>query len=369
MTHRLCQLLVALLLVVGPVSCTRPPELVGIDNATKPVAAHREATRRKVFIATTREATEVIGAFYSADRAPALGFASVVVSIPPNHVPGTIERPKKLPPDPDTEFAVIEPTVFGNGDVFARQIDRALAELPPEDRHVLFFVHGYNNTISDSILRIAQFVEDTNFNGVPVLFSWASAGRTTHYVYDLNSALIARPKLIQAARYLATTKAEGFSVFAHSMGSLLLVEAIVEEKLNGTNDTRARIDNVMLAAPDIDLDLFKTQLAYLNQQQKNFYVFVSKNDRALGFSKRISGGIERVGNANAVELAELGVSVIDLSEIEDSTSGSHSKFAGSPEVVQLIGKGLSKGTFREGQQAPTLVEVLGGVPVLKVLVD
>lgn len=369
MTYRLCQLLVALLLVVGPVSCTRPPELVGIDNAVKPVQAQREATRRKVFIATTREATDVIGAFYSAERAPELGFASVVVSIPPNHVPGQIERPEKLPPRPDTEFAVIEPSVYANGKVFAGQINRALAALPPQDRHVLFFVHGYNNTISDSILRIAQFVEDTEFNGIPVLFSWASAGKATHYVYDLNSALIARPKLLQAAQYLGTTDAVGFSVFAHSMGSMLLVEAIVQEKLAGGYDARSRIDNIMLAAPDIDFDLFKSQIGYLNEKQRNFYVFVSQDDKALGFSKRISGGVQRVGNADAAELAELGVTVIDLSDIEDSSSGSHSKFAGSPEVVQLIGRGLSSDTFREGQQAPTLVEVLGGVPVLNVLVE
>ena len=57
------------------------------------------------------------------------------------------------------------------------------------------------------------------------------------------------------------------------------------------------------------------------------------------------------------------VHVIDLSDIDDSSSGSHSKFAGSPEVVQLIGAGLnSAGRFGE-TSSPALAEILAGVPI------
>jgi esterase/lipase superfamily enzyme len=358
-----------IVLLIALVSCTRPPELVGVDNATRPVAAQKQATKRKVFIATTREATDVTGAFYSAERAPELGFASVVVSIPPTHVKGQTERPKRLPPNPDTEFAVIEPTVYGAGSVFVSQINKALAQLPPKDRHVLLFVHGYNNTISDSILRIAQFVEDTEFTGIPVLMSWASAAKTTHYVYDLNSVLAARPKVNELAGLLRQTNAVGVSVFAHSMGTMLLMEAIVQGEIAGSYNRQGRIDNVMLAAPDIDIDVFRSQLSYIPKKHRNFFIFVSSDDKALGFSRRISGGVDRVGASSAAELASLGVTVIDLSQVEDSSTGSHSKFAGSPEVVQLIGNSLAQDNFDTSQSAPTLVEVLGGVPVLRVLAE
>ena len=72
----------------------------------------------------------------------------------------------------------------------------------------------------------------------------------------------------------------------------------------------------------------------------------------------------RVGAADAQTLDSLGVSVIDLSEIEDSASGSHSKFAGSPEIVQLIGNGLKEDHYQDGQRQPVLVEAFGGRPVL-----
>ena len=346
------------------VSCSRPPDLIGIDNIKRPVDSVQSVTKRKVFIATTREATEVSGTFFSGDRSPEVGYASVVVSIPPNHVSGGIERAKSLPPDPLTEFAVVDPAVYDSGPVFIRHLNAELAKLPPKDRKVLFFVHGYNNTISDSILRIAQFAEDTDFNGIPVLFSWASAAKVSHYVYDLNSALIARPKLIAFSHLLLTSNAAGFDVFAHSMGSMLVVEALVQTNLAGNSRRLGRLDNLMLAAPDIDLDLFKSQLSQLSSADHAMFVFVSADDKALGFSRRISGGVERVGSADAAELADLGVTVIDLSKIEDSTSGTHSKFAGSPEVVQLIGNSLKENNYNKASTQPSLVEFLSGVPVV-----
>lgn len=350
------------------VSCGRAPDLVGVENADNPIALATETKKRKVFIATTREASEVTEVFYSSERAPDLGFASVVVSIPPNHQPGELERAKRLPPDPLTEFAVIEPTVYGSGNGFVASINRELAKLPPRDRKVLLFVHGYNNTISDSILRMAQFVEDTSFNGVPVLFSWASGGKASLYVYDLNSALTARPMFLEAADVLGRTSATGFDVFAHSMGSMLTVEAIVHASTEGTYNQGSRLNNVMLASPDIDLNLFESQLAQLAPKDRNFFVFVSSDDKALRFSRRISGGVTRVGAADASELEELGVSVIDLSLIDDSSSGSHSKFAGSPEVVRLIGRSLEQDNYVSGQNRTTLVEVLDGVPVIRDIV-
>jgi len=334
----------------------------------KPVATVATAVKRPIFMITTREASDVIGVFYSEKRAPELGFSSVTVSIPPNHETGNLERPIKMPPDPETEFAIVEPVTYASDSVFLSHLDRELSKRAPKDRSILFFVHGYNNSVSDSLLRIAQFSEDTGFAGVPVLFSWASAAKASRYVYDLNSALIARPKLLETGQILRRSKARGVNLFAHSMGAFLTVEAIVQAQLIGRYPKNSGwFHNIMLAAPDIDMDLFKTQLATLPENKRNIFVFVSHDDKALGFSRRISGGVQRAGAADDVELTELGVTVIDLSSVDDSTSGTHSKFAGSPEVVQLIGKSLTQDNFRKPPRAPTLVDTLNGIPVLNVL--
>jgi esterase/lipase superfamily enzyme len=356
---------VLLALSVGLLAgCGRPPELVGIDNPATPAESVEGVSRHRIFITTTREASEVVGAFFSGERAPELGLASVDVTVPPTHVTGQLERPQRLPPDPLTEFAVVDPVVYRDDASFVTEVNRELARRPAGDRKILLFVHGYNNTTSDAILRLGQFVEDTGFNGVPVLFTWASAARAPRYVYDLNSALVARGKVAEMAAILSKTRATSVDVFAHSMGSFLTMEGLVDAQQEGRLNDRNVIDSVMLASPDIDIDLFRTQLAQLPKPViERMFLLVSKDDAALRFSRRIAGGVPRVGAANTEELEGLGLTVIDLSEIEDSSSGSHSKFAGSPEVVRLIGTGLNANQRFGESQTPVLGKLLGDLPI------
>jgi esterase/lipase superfamily enzyme len=346
------------------VGCGRPPDLIGIDNPEIPVASVADLSRHKIFIATTREASEVVGAFYSAGRAPDIGLASVAVTVPPTHVLGALERPETLPPDPRTQFAVVDPIVYSSDTAFIREINEELATRPPGQREVLLFIHGYNNTTSDALLRLAQFVEDTGFQGVPVLFTWASAARAPRYVYDLNSALVARVKLKDVSDILVRTNAESAEILAHSMGTFLLMEGLVNAQQGGYLGQRTAINHIMLASPDIDIDLFRSQIGLLPPEiRERMYLFVSQDDSALRMSRRIAGGVPRVGAADAAELEQLGLTVIDLSEIDDSSSGSHSKFTGSPEVVQLIGAGLkSAGRFGD-PSTPGLTELLASTPI------
>jgi esterase/lipase superfamily enzyme len=344
--------------------CGRPPELVGIDNPDTPAASVADVSRHRIFITTTREASEVVGAFFSGERAPDLGLASVDVTVPPTHVTGQLERPQRLPPNPLTEFTVVDPVVYRDDASFVAEVNRELAKRPPGARKILLFVHGYNNTTSDAILRLGQFVEDTGFKGVPVLFTWASAARAPRYVYDLNSALVARGKVDEMAAILSRTRATGIDIFAHSMGSFLTMEGLVDAQQEGRLGKRNTIDSIMLASPDIDIDLFRTQLANLPRPViEKMFLLVSKDDAALRFSRRIAGGVPRVGAANTEELEGLGLTVIDLSEIEDSSSGSHSKFAGSPEVVRLIGAGLNANRQFGETPTPVLGKLLGDLPI------
>jgi esterase/lipase superfamily enzyme len=362
--RHLCAMLASLTCLLVLVSCERPPELVGIVNADVPVDAVPDVTRHRVFITTTREASDAVGALYSTTRSSDLGLSSVVVTVPPTHEVGQLERPTRLPPDPRTEFTIIEPIIFRTDESFITEVNRELARRPPGQRSLLLFVHGYNTSTSDAILRLGQFVEDSGFPGVPVLFTWASAAQVPRYVYDLNSALVARVKLKEMADILRRTRAERFDILAHSMGTFLIMEGLVDAHLSGTLNVRGQIDHIVLASPDIDIDLFKTQLGILPRSiVDRIFILVSKDDGALSVSRRLAGGVDRVGAADAEELDELGVTVIDLSEIEDSGSGSHSKFAGSPDVVKLIGAALNSGAEIDGAEVPTVQGLLQNVPI------
>ncbi|QJF50727.1 alpha/beta hydrolase [Roseobacter ponti] len=347
--HSKLQLLFALLGVL--IACARPPDLIGVNDPETAPSTVPKASEHRIFIATSRAPSNDEREFYSSQRSDVLGLAAVTVSVPADREPGTVERPRTLPPDATREFAVVDPERFVDGHDFVRSLNKALAARRPDNRDILLFVHGFNNTLSDSVLRVAQFVEDSGFEGVAILFSWASAARVSRYAYDLNSVLAARPSLEEASSFIVQSDATGFDVFAHSMGTMLVSEVMVQSDLRGNLNRTRKLRTVTFASPDIDIDVFKSQLSQIRQLPVSPYVLVSSDDRALQFSRRIAGGVDRVGAADLSELEGLGLTVIDLSEIDDSNSGSHSKFAGSPEAVQLIGRTLSEHGYSNNTQA------------------
>lgn len=357
--HRLVAVAAAFALV-ALAGCARAPDaIIGIDNPRVPAASVAGAIPHDIFFATTRAPDEDRAVMYSGERGESVGFARVTVSIPPTHKSGEIERAKRLPPDPRTAFAVLDPARFADGRDFIAAIDRALAARPAPDRTVLVFVHGYNTTLAAALLRTTQFVQDTGYRGVPVLFTWASRGRTVDYVYDINSALHARDALLGTAQLLATTRASGFDIVAHSMGNLLTIEAMRQAQLEGWFNRSKRLRHVILASPDIDFDVFRAQMALLPRGERRFFVLISEDDRALGLSRRIAGGVDRVGDASAEDLAALGVTVIDLSDVRNRGGLNHTKFAESPEVVQLIGNGILAGnSLQTSEQTGGIVDQL-----------
>ena len=69
------KLFMALVIGFGAVSCSKAPDLVGVDNPEMPALSVAAVARQSIFIMTTREASEAEGVFYGPDRAPELGFA------------------------------------------------------------------------------------------------------------------------------------------------------------------------------------------------------------------------------------------------------------------------------------------------------
>lgn len=357
--------LAALACLLLAAACADDPDIIGIDNPEFPAATVEAAKRHRVFVATTRLRSADEGELFSGQRAERLGLAGMTVSLPPDHRPGRISRPRALPPDPRHEVTVTDPVVYDADRDFIDAINAELARRPAGERDILLFVHGFNNSLSDAVLRMTQFVQDSGFPGVPVLFSWASADRVSGYVYDMNSVLAARGQVENASAILTRTNARAFDVFAHSMGSLLVTEAMVQSDIAGTLGRTGRLSNVMLAAPDIDIHLFRSQLRQIRNNPGNIYVFLSHDDAALRAARRISGGVPRAGAADARLLAGLGVTVIDLTDIQDRSSLAHSKYATSPAVVRLIGDTLREQSYEALPTAPALVEIVDGIPVLR----
>ncbi len=320
-----------------------PRHVIGFGETVLPFAEESGATRHSLYFATTRTRADDPAEFFSGERADGLAMGRIDIAIPRDHQVGQIERPPSAKADPRKHFVVGLPDLAEGRSAFRMMINRALADRPPGRRNVMVFVHGYNTNFSSAVLRMSQFVHDTGFKGVPVLFSWASRAKTIDYVYDLNSALQARFYLYELGLILSQTDAENFGIVAHSMGNLVTLEAMTALERSPNFKPKGRLAGVILASPDVDFDLFVEHMKELNRTKHLFHVLVSGDDRALTLSRRIAGGVSRVGAADPERLAGLGLKVLDLSLIDDKSSANHSKFADSPEIVQLIGRGIREG--------------------------
>ena len=211
-------------------------------------------------------------------------------------------------------------------------------------RQVLIFVHGYNNSYADSVFRFAQIVADTGTDAAPILFAWPSRARVFDYLYDKESANYSRRALedliLQASM---SPDVDDVTILAHSMGTWLAVEALrgVAMRKNGIP---AKVRNVVLASPDIDIDVFRRQFVEMGPNKPRFTIFTSTQDKALEFSRLLSGGISRVGGTDLTPdtavLEELGVTVIDTSAIGSGDPLGHNGYVDSPEIVRLLAQRL-----------------------------
>jgi esterase/lipase superfamily enzyme len=143
-------------------------------------------------------------------------------------------------------------------------------------------------------------------------------------------------------------------ILAHSMGNFeTLRQMALRNRFIPT-----KIDDVMLAAPDVDVDAFESALAEMGSPHPKFTLFASRDDKALALSGWIWGSDARLGaidpNAEPYRsrLAAEHVNVFDLTDIKASDATNHSKFVQSPELVRLVGDQLASGqTLTDGRES------------------
>ncbi len=334
-------ILVVLVVAAPLAACASRPE----SGFLVPVAQGAVgADDHTLLVATTRARDARPGTLFNGERASALDYARVTVSIPPSHVPDNIEWPTSPPGDAATDFVARDEAYLDGDKAFVTALNAQLAMRPRGSRRVFVFIHGYNTLFAEALYRFAQVVHDSKAPGVPVLFTWASRGKLGAYVYDTNSATAARDDLEHTLRLLLASDADEINILAHSMGNWVTVEALRQIKISGDLRHVDKIGFVVLAAPDIDLDVFKSELRRFGKPRKPFYVVLSKDDKALWLSNFIAGGQGRVGaDANIEELAALGATVIDLTNVQGTDSSNHSKFAQLAEVAPELRAVLQKG--------------------------
>lgn len=309
--------------------------------ATPAIAAPASeiAGRHRIFVATTRAESEDKKEVFSGGRSPTLHFARVDMTVPAIHKVGEIERRKKNQrADPAKFFVAADIAGYKDDATFSKALR---ADIAAHGGRAMVFIHGYNTSFDSAVYRMTQIAHDAQYSGTPVLFTWASGGKTVDYVYDNNSATAARDQLEKTLRLVANSGAKRIDIIAHSMGNWVTMEALRQLAITNDRDLDGKLGDVVLASPDIDVDVFKAQMRRYGKPDKPFILFLSGDDRALRISGLIAGNRPRLGGyEDAADIAEYGVVAVDLTKVEAGDALNHAKFADNPTLVTLLGERL-----------------------------
>lgn len=298
-----------------------------------------------LLVATSRGYDASTGQFDD-KRARHLSYQALRISIPPAHVTGEVEWPSEAPGDPKRHFVALKNEMLTD-----EGMTRTISRMIPPSGDVVVFVHGYNTTHEEGVFRFSQIVADSDIKALPILFSWPSRGEVKDYVTDRESIMSSRNRLDEFLRLLARhPRVKRVDLLAHSMGTMLTVEALVQAKLRGDEYYSGKLDSIVLAAPDIDVDVFQSQFEIIGKRNRPTTILTSRDDRALAISAKIAGDVVRVGAASpraraTIETVKrLGLTVVDMTDVKASDGANHGKFASSPVFIRQLGTHLGSGS-------------------------
>lgn len=222
-------------------------------------------------------------------------------------------------------------------------------------KSALIFVHGYNTSFEDALYRNAQIVWDLRYDGLSVLYSWASWGGTTDYLYDRESAQIGRAGFIEVLRNLKEKHGiESVNVIAHSMGNQVVLDALGN---HAQTSNPATIGELILAAPDVDRDMFMSLIPNVQRIVKGITLYASSADKALQASRRLAGVLRAgdIGDDGPIILDNM--QTIDVTAMGEEILGlNHNVFAVSRNLIDdirlLITRGLRPPDQRLSQIRP-----------------
>lgn len=260
----------------------------------------------------------------------ALSYGKAAVNIPVTHKRGQIETPwlgLESLRDPGKHIYVLSLTGLDEAGLW-----KEIESVGGGKGDLLVYVHGYNVTFSNAIMRAGQIAFDFGFEGAPIVYSWPSDGGITSYPSDAEDVAWSAKHIEQLlTRMRAQFPGRKIHLVAHSMGSRGLLGAL---RLMAYRDaSKPLFQSVILCAPDFDSELFRDQIAAeVRPLAEQWVVYTSDKDIALSASEEINAA-PRLGQP--VTYAE-GYEIIDASGLEVtpwSLPETHSYYATKQKVL------------------------------------
>ena len=280
----------------------------------------RDYVKVPVFYATTRKvAGDDARNVYGADRGK-LQYGVSWVGIPRIHEAGQLESPSVFTltfrEDPAKHVMLLE--------VKASPKERWYGDLQSSIRagnanQTFVFIHGYNVAFADAARRTAQIKYDLGFVGPAILFSWPSHGKEALYLADEANAEWSVPLLAEFLVELRKrTGSTTVHIIAHSLGNRVLSRAMERIDIDPGIQPKPVFQQVMLAAPDMDAEVFREQLApRMRKLARGITLYGSNDDRAILASKK-AHQIARAGEGGTNLPIIPGIDSVDVTGLDPS---------------------------------------------------
>ena len=337
---------------------------VGIENASVQSAPERlDNVVIKTYFGTDRTFTEGLPAreSFGTNRGPVL-YGTADVSIPRDHRMGELEAPnwfeRMLFGENLDKHVVLTGTALKTRRQFLDLIHEAAQENGANSAFV--FIHGYNVSFEKAARRTAQMAYDLGFDGAPIFYSWPSQGSLTGYSADEETTILSQPDVKAFLEDIGDRLAgQNIHLIAHSMGNRPVTGAL-KELYREQPDFRGRFREIILAAPDINREIFVRDLApYIVTPDQPVTLYTSSRDAALLASKKVHS-FARIGDARDGVTPLPGFEIVDASNVNTSLLN-HSYFADATSVLSDIFKLLKNGERASQRSGLTGIDHADGV--------
>lgn len=322
--------------LAAEVPTSLPPELKGAGEEVF-VTVHYATDR------TVTGKTEP-NHYYGSGRSE-LHYGHALVSIPKHHDIGQIERPTiwrlEFSENPQKHVVLRAIEHMDEAQFFAG-LASEVGRL--QEKAAFVFIHGFNVTFDKAARRAAQMAYDLFLVGhergevtlstVPILFSWPSNGGPALYTHDVNNADASVAHLKAFLKDVAARSgAESITIIAHSMGSRTLTTALKEVGLEMRAGDGPIVKEIILAAPDIDQDVFLNVVEAVRRTGERVTLYASSRDKALQASMALNG-FPRLGDATSGVVVFNDGDSIDASVVGDDILA-HSYFSETSVLADL----------------------------------
>jgi pimeloyl-ACP methyl ester carboxylesterase len=215
-------------------------------------------------------------------------------------------------------------------------INRLNAQSSAGGGRVLIYVHGYNNTFEEALLRAARLKQDLGFAGPVIAFSWPSAGKSTAFLTDISNAHFGEAHLRKLLTLLPA-ESKSVAIIAHSLGNQVVSTMLAATSAKADPGSGlGRISEVIMAAPAVDSDYLRMSVGRAmtgNYPATRFTIYASRRDRAMDAVRSYSGSSNAGDGGDLFYLPP--IQTIDTSAIKNGLIG-HSYFVDSPAVLADI---------------------------------